>query len=1075
MKSSIVFFQFIVFFLICSNSISAQKIEKNDWENPEVFRINKLPARTIAFSFDGEKEALNFNKDNCSNVLDLNGMWRFKYSTNPFEAPLDFPQTDASQWSNIIVPSNWEMQGFGIPIYSNVRYPFGEVNPPFIPKDNNPVGCYKRTFMLPYDYDGKQLTLHFDGVSSAFYIWINGQKVGYSQDSRTAAEFDITEFVKEGENELAVKVYRWCDGSYLEDQDHWRMSGIYRDVYILAEPKARIWDFFVQTDLVDDYKKGMLKIRPEIENIGNRNIKDYTIEAQLFDDEKKAVFEKPLSKDVASIIGEWHPRLDNLPFAVLQGAVKNVKKWSAEFPNLYTLVLSLKDDRNAVIESKSCRVGFRKIEVSSKGEILINGNPTKMYGVNRHEHHPLKGKHVDREDMLRDIKQLKQFNFNAVRNSHYPNDPEWYNLCDEYGLYLVDEANLETHYLGGKFTNDPKWSFAFIDRAVNMVERTKNHPSIIIWSLGNEAGTGPNHAAMAAWIREFDITRLLMYEPAQGDPRQPEYLPWGHPETKDWGTDGRPWNPNDPYWLDVVSRFYPSIERLQLLVDSKPDNRPLILSEYAHSMGNSTGNLKEYWDLIHVTPVLAGGFIWDWKDQGLIKKTESGEAYFAYGGDFGDEPNDGNFCLNGLVYPDNRPKPALWECKRLFQPVHIEQSANNQFQFQITNRYVVRNLEALSGFWSLIVDGVEQKNGQLPVLNVSAGGQTEFQIQLSKDDLKGGQEYFINFKFLLSKNLQWAKAGHEVAAAQFELKGEQSEKKYSHMKLASVEVDENDKHIRINNKYFKVVISKETGLLSNYIFHKQPFIESPLKPNFWRAQTDNDLSGFKTHEVLGIWKDAANELELTNIQVEKEKSSVTVLADFDLMDSKVNYQITYQIYSNGQIFITVHFKPNADLPNLPKLGMQMAIPKKFEQINWYGRGPHENYIDRCFSADVGVYPRPIEEFQEPYIKPQENANRTGIRWMEFFDKNGKGLKFEAVESFLEMSAWNYTQENLEAAQHTYDLKAGETITVNVDFKQMGVGGNDSWTPNAAPMKKYQIPAKKYTYSFWIKPYSKTKK
>ncbi|MHC4425150.1 MAG: glycoside hydrolase family 2 TIM barrel-domain containing protein, partial [Planctomycetota bacterium] len=642
-------------------------IEVPDWENPQVIGRNKEPGHCTLVPYPNTRTALQCKREASKFYKSLNGRWRFNWVSKPSDRPLDFykPRYDVSKWAEIPVPSNWQMHGYGRPIYLNMRYPF-TVNPPYIPHDYNPVGSYRTEFRIARAWKDRQVFLHFDGIKSASYIWVNGRKVGYSQDSMLPAEFNITKYVKPGKNTLAVEVYRWSDSSYLEDQDMWRLSGIYRNVYLFSTPQIHIRDFAIRTDLNDSYTDATLMVRPRITNYTARDLKGWTVEAQLYDAEKKPILSEALSRDVTSIIGEKYPQRGNVPFGLLQATIKNPRKWSAETPYLYTLLVTLKDSAGKVVEIESCRVGFREVEIK-EGQLFVNGKSIKLFGVNRHEHDPDHGRAIPVSRMIQDIKLLKTHNLNAVRTSHYPDDPTWYDLCDEYGIYLIDEANLETHGVGGYFSNVPAWNSAFMERAIRLVERDKNHPSVIIWSLGNESGCGPNHSAMAEWMHYYDPTRPVHYEGAAAKPHDPDYV-------------------------DMISRMYARIPEIIRLATDPDDNRPMVLCEYAHAMGNSVGNLKEYWDAIRSHKRLIGGFIWDWADQGLRKTDEAGKEFWAYGGDYGDNPNDGNFCCNGLVQPDRRPNPSLYEVKKVYQRISVTPIESPADSVRIRNEYDFTNL-----------------------------------------------------------------------------------------------------------------------------------------------------------------------------------------------------------------------------------------------------------------------------------------------------------------------------------------------------------------------------------------------
>jgi len=718
-----------------------------DWENPAVIGLNKEPAHCTLMPYADIESALDGRRESSPFYRSLNGKWRFNWVRKPADRPKDFYQTDydVSQWDEIPVPSNWQMHGYGRPIYLNMTYPY-PANPPYIPHDYNPVGSYRREFTLPRAWDGRQVLLHFDGVKSAFYVWINGGLVGYSQGSMTPAEFNITKYLQPGKNTLAVEVYRWSDGSYLEDQDMWRLSGIYRSVYLFATPKVHIRDFFVRATLDEQYRDGILTIRPKLAAEAEADLRQWTVQAQLYDDQDDSVLAKPLKIDAQRIQKERYPQRDNVNFALLEAKVPEPQKWSDETPNLYTLVLTLHDAQGRVVEAESCKVGFRKVEIKN-GQLLVNGHSIKLFGVNRHEHDPDHGRAIPRGRMIQDIKLLKKNNINAVRTSHYPDDPYWYELCDRYGIYVIDEANLETHGQGGFLSNQPAWHSAFVDRAVRMVERDKNHASIIFWSLGNESGCGPNHAAMAAWIHDYDPTRPIHYEGAVGDPK-------------------------DPYYVDVISRMYARIHQIVGIATNPVDDRPMVLCEYAHAMGNSVGNLKEYWDAIRAHRRLIGGFIWDWADQGLRKYTPEGEMFWAYGGDYGDNPNDGNFCFNGLVQPDRKPNPSLAEVKKVYQRIHVTPIDALNGVFSIANEYDFVSLDFADVLWELTCDGVVVQAGKLAALTLQPEAKQEITIPLTEPEPKSGAEYWLKIAFALAEDTAWADRGHVVAWDQFPVAAE---------------------------------------------------------------------------------------------------------------------------------------------------------------------------------------------------------------------------------------------------------------------------------------------------------------
>lgn len=1040
------------------------------WEDPQITSINRERSRVTAYSYKSVEDALSGDRSKSRFML-LNGQWDFHLSMKPADAPGDFFQSRVTGWDKIEVPSNWEMKGYDIPIYKSAVYPFRPVNPPYVPRDYNPVGSYQRTFTVPASWKDLNVTLHFGGVSSAFKVWVNGKFLGYGEDSCLPSEFNVTPYLKDGKNILSVQVIRWSDGSYLEDQDHWRMSGIQREVFLMAEPKLRLADFFVQTNLDKAYKDATLSIRPRFDNYTGDTVKGYELKAQLYDDRQHAVLPEPLHIEVEKVINESYPRLDNVKFGLLETLVPNPEKWSDEAPNLYTLVFSLEDSLGHLLEVKRCRMGFRSIEFDqTTSKLLINGKVTYLYGVNRHDHDPLKGKALSRKDIQKDVTTLKQFNFNCIRTSHYPNDPFFYDLCDEMGILVMDEANLETHGLGGKLSNDPLWTHAFMERTIRMVERDKNHPSVIFWSLGNEAGRGPNHAAMAEWIHDFDITRPVHYEPAQGNHRVQGYIPPGSPG---YPTDHshRIQVPIDQTYVDVVSRFYPGLFTLDLLQNQEGDHRPIFFAEYAHSMGNSTGNMKEFWDEFRARPRFIGGCIWDFKDQGLLKTDSSGNHYYAYGGDFGEKMHDGNFCINGLAASDGRPKAAMYECKRVYQAIECVLVDKNNQLVQIENRHSVLNMKHYQPVLSLFQNGKPVLTKVLPSMDLEPGESMEFSLKPYLSNEWTEAEYIAQLSFQLKGDELWANKGFEVASNQFFLSGlvpmdEGFEPPVSDL----IHLEENPASWMVSGKDFKANFGKQNGALNLYIHRSDTIIVHALLPVFTRPLTDNDKKGWKPRLKLKEWYEAASTL-LSMEAHTTENHEVLISSAYTLIENKANVGITYTINGDGMVRVDYQLRVYDSLPNIPRVGMSCGIHSHLNQIQWYGKGPHENYVDKRYGANVGIYQLPVHDFLEPYVNPQEHGNRTDVRWMYLSDGT-KGLGVVA-DSLLSMSAWPYTAENIQNANHTNELKDAGFITLNIDLKQMGVGGNDSWSDVAKPLEKYQIPAQNYHYSFYLIPQSKT--
>ncbi|MEM1326803.1 MAG: glycoside hydrolase family 2 TIM barrel-domain containing protein [Bacteroidota bacterium] len=1017
-----------------------------DWENPQVYNIGRLPAHATTYPYSSLEDAIEGDRTKTPWIQFLNGTWKFNYAPNPQDRPTDFHETDfdVSGWKNIFVPSNWELQGFGDPIYTNWMMPFDPAIPPFVQTDtsykiqkSNPVGSYKRNFRIPPSWiNGKRIVLHFGGVSSAFYVWVNGKKIGYSQGSRTPAEFDITDVVKAGTNEVAVEVYRFCDGSYLEDQDHWRLSGIHREVYVVAMPENHISDIFARTDLDDNYENATLTIEPSLYFRDPEAVAGYTIESQLYDG-KEAVLDEPMTFDVDRMRRFFTKETNNLPhdfppYFKMKAKVKNPKKWTAETPHLYRLVVTLRDADGKHIESRSTRIGFRKIEWGSDG-LKVNGEEVILLGVNRHDHDPKTGKAINENRMREDILLMKQYNINAVRTSHYPNDVKFYEMCDEYGLYVMDETNIETHALGNFISRRPDYAGQMLDRAIRMVERDKNHPSIISWSLGNEAGSGPNHAAMAAWIKERDDSRFNHNEGA-------------HLGRRDAG------------YIDIRSRMYTLVEEMDKL--SKLDDRPMVYCEYAHSMGNSTGHLYKFVDLFRSNPKIIGGFIWDWVDQGLYKTTADGERYFAYGGDFGEEYTDGAFCLNGLIFPDRTPQPALFECKKLFQPIEVELERN---KLKVKNLHNFVDLSQYRLFYELVKDGqiIKEDVLELPAI---APNSVEM-VSLPEFDLTSNSSYLLNVSFQLSEKTNWAAIDHEVAWEQFELqKGLSS----SLIRKSDVSItkDDSDEMI-IKNGDVQLTFMKSTGWLKSYKKGSKELLSGSLRPNFWRAPTDNDLA-WGMPKRNGEWKIAEQTARLIAFEKSQSQSGNLVLvAQYDLLEGKASQIIRYELGSGGALHVNSSLTPSDKAAEPIRFGSLFAISDDYDRINYYGKGPHEAYSDRQISAKIGWYRQTVADWHTPYIRPQENGNRMGVQWATFTDQSGNGIRIEGRD--LNMSAHTYTQSDLEVAKHTIDLPTRQFITIKVDAAQMGVGGDDTWTFNARPHDEHRLTDKKYSYYFTIKP------
>jgi beta-galactosidase len=826
-------------------------IERNDWENPQVVGRNKEPAHATLMPFENVRSAAEGVRTASPFYKTLTGQWRFQWDANPQVAVQGFeaPDFDTSGWDKIQVPSNWQLVGpeiergiaqYDRPMYTNVQYPFPIDRLPGVPLEDNPTGSYRRTFSVPEEWAGRQIFLTFDGVDSAFYLWVNGRMVGYSEDSRLPAEFNITPYLQPGKNSLAVRVFRWSNGSYLEDQDFWRLSGIYRDVYLWSTPSLHVRDFWVRTELDADYKDATLHLRARIRNYGER-ARSGEIQAVLLGPGGEPIFTEPVLADFQVAAG------DEITLALAQ-PVEDPAKWSAEHPNLYTLLISLYDEQGALLEVESTRAGFRQVEIK-EGQLHVNGVAIRVGGVNRHEHDPVTGHVVSEASMIEDILLMKRHNVNAVRTSHYPNDPRWYELCDEYGLYVMDEANIESHGVWDRLTKDPEWETAFLERVTRMVERDKNHPCVISWSLGNESGYGPNHAVCADWVHANDPTRPVHYHPAEDAPT-----------------------------VDILGPMYPSVAKIIEMAQVPGETRPVIMCEYAHSMGNSTGNLQEYWQAVDDYPRLQGGFIWDWVDQGLRRVADDGQIWYAYGGDYGDTPNDGNFCANGLISADRTPHPGLLEYKKVLEPVRIEAVDLAAGIIKISNRYFFSELSHIKITWTLVVDGEILQRGEVtPPDSIGAlrdlkAGQSKTMLVPAVRPLtamvekkRPGAEGWLNFSVTLAEDTIWASAGHEVAFAQFALPvavkaaPALSLAGYGPVKLtadAGRQMTEGGSgRWVVAGDGFEVVFDEGEGTIASFVANGRQLIEAGPRLNLWRAPTDNDLNTWGDQRAAMRWRE----------------------------------------------------------------------------------------------------------------------------------------------------------------------------------------------------------------------------
>ncbi|TWU42973.1 Beta-galactosidase [Novipirellula aureliae] len=1238
---------FATIFLATSVSSTA-KAEPNDWENEQVVGMNKLDPRATSLPYPDRASALESTFGSSPYAKSLNGDWKFHWVKQPSDRPTDFfrDDFDVSNWDNLSVPSNWQLKGYGVPVYTNMEYPFKK-DPPRVmgepPKHyttydhRNPVGSYRRDFTVPDDWDGRQIFLQFDGVDSAFYVWVNGEKVGYSQDSRTVALFDITNHLRSGNNTVAVEVYRYSDGSYLEDQDFWRLSGIYRDVTLWSAGSLHVRDFFVHTDLDEAYEDALLSIDVEIANDSDDENR-FTIEAELIDDTGKTVFNDLNAVDKVSA--------KQSSIVQLRRKVESPEQWSAEQPNLYRLLLTVKDDSGDIVEVATTKVGFREVEIKD-GLLHVNGKTVYLKGVNRHEHDPDTGHTISVESMIRDIELMKRFNINAVRTCHYPNIPLWYALCDEYGLYVVDETNIESHGMGygpESLAKFPSWGKAHLDRAKRMLERDKNHPSVIIWSLGNEAGNGVNFFANYDWFKARDPSRPVQYEQAGFGQRN----------------------------TDIRCPMYAPISRIVKYAKNDAD-RPLILCEYSHAMGNSVGNFKDYWDAIESNPALQGGFIWDWVDQGLRKakpkmtrmidlaeptvtaqlageldpqkgvsvpvaldqsdkqqitnaitleavirgqkasdfspliskgdhqyllrlgnggvnftlhigswkslnvpyadaKLTEGEnritatydgskmvlyvngspiadvkasgkidpsgypvnigrnseilkretlvpiletriydralsadeianverrsseglvshldfskpvdgtgesavetwadadepTFFAFGGDFGDQPNTNNFCMNGLVQPDRVPNPHLWEVKKVHQNVKMEAVDLENGKVKITNKFVFTNLNEYAGKWVVRFNGKPIQSGELEPIDIEPGQSQVVSIPYRNLRLSG--EYLLTVSFELKEDTKWADAGHRIAWEQFEVKPWDASPFLGQTGVQKIGTSKTDDELRVTAGNAVFTFDVTNGSLTSIQNGGTELLAAPLEANFWKAPNDNQMkNGYGNR--LGAWRTAAANRELIDFDVEKADDHLDVVfaSRLPVGNGDSIYSLKYTILSNGAITVTASYKPGSgEIPLLPRFGVEFAVPKKLDDVSWYGRGPHETYWDRKTGGEIAVYQSTATGMPFPYCRTQDTGNRTDVRWMRIGNHSGRGLTLVGDQP-LSMSVLPFTIHDIEAATHPFDLPRRPFNRVFVDYKLHGVGGDNSWGAKTHP--PYTLPGNEpYEFSFTI--------
>jgi len=953
---------------------------------------------------------------------------------------------DDSNWDLIAVPANWEVEGYGHPIYLDERYPF-TTKWPDAPKDYNPVGSYRHTFSIPEEWSDQQVILHFAGAKSAMYLHINGQFAGYSQGSKTPAEFDITSFLNPGENLLSIQMYRWSDASYLESQDMLRMSGIEREVYLYTKPQVSIADFQVYAGLDEQYRDGLFGLQTAIENRS--------------DETRIRKLQIQISREGSILIANENSI--EIPAGGIAGnsfefKLADVLAWTAETPELYNLNISLLDPDNPLNNQFiQKQIGFRNVEIKNS-QLLINGKVITIKGVDRHETDPHTGHVVSKASMEKDIALMKQNNINAVRSSHYPNHPYWYDLCDKYGLYVIDEANIESHPLAldeaTQLGNEMLWLPAHLDRVERMYYRDRNHPSIILWSLGNEAGEGEVFRNLYQWLKSVDSTRAVQYEPAGRED-----------------------------YTDIFCPMYPRPESLEAYGESKP-NKPAIMIEYAHAMGNSVGNLQDYWDIIDRYPSLQGGFIWDWVDQSLEYKDAYGEPYLAYGHDYHpDLPTDGNFLNNGLVDPYRNPHPHLYEVKKVYQSAHFQWDMKSS-TLEITNKNVFAPLHGINMEWTLLEDGREIKQGHVEDLQIKPGETQQFRIGLGT--FKSDKEYILRTQLITSKAAGLLEVGHELAFEQFIVQ-EYKSPAASDNTGAPFSVATSDDHTSIQNDHTTLILDKKSGEIVSWSYMGELISDHPIRPNFWRAPTDNDL-GNGMHEWAAIWKSATEEAHATMILPPAISNlGVVFELEYQLPDKIASLYLTYTLSPEGELGVDYYFTPNIDsLPNIPRLGMYLTLSDRYTKTAWYGRGPHETYRDRKLSGKIGIYNGAIIDQFHRYSRPQETGNKTDIRWIKVTSDALELTVHPTDNRLLSGSVWPFNTAELDyvegkdggqsasglvpvSTRHGAEIQTGEIVQWNIDHMQMGVGGDTSW---GRPVhKEYTIPPGEYKYSFVIIPES----
>ena len=1047
----------------------------NDWTDPRVVGRNRLDAHTDVFPFPDERSARDDSVTDSPWVRRLNGEWAFDLAPTPAEAPDAFldPAFDGSDFDRIEVPLNWQLDGHGAPHYTNVVYPF-PVDPPNVPSEN-PTGSYRRTFHVDEAWDGRQIRLRFEGVDSAYHLWVNGERVGYSEGARLPAEFDVTEYVDPGENTVALRVYKWSNGSYIEDQDMWWLSGIFRDVTLYAVPETHVADMDVQTTLDDDHVDAEFAATVDIESASTV---EATVGESATDAPATGRVEASLVDPAGDTVAEFEESYtieDGTATVDLSTSIDDPAKWTAETPNCYDFLVTLVED-GAATATVSETVGFREVGIEN-GQFLVNGEAVTIRGVNRHDFDPDRGRAVTLDRMCEDIELMKQHNINAVRTAHYPNDTRFYDLCDEYGLYVLDETDIECHGMERidtiqHISDDPDWEDTYVDRMVRMIERDKNHPSVVIWSLGNESGVGANHETMYEVTRERDPTRPIHYE-----------------------------QDHDQRVSDIVGPMYTPYGDLEALAVEDDYDHPVILCEYAHAMGNGPGGLADYWELFSEYDRLQGGFVWDWLDQGIRQTTDEGDEWFAYGGDFGDEPNTSNFNINGLVFPDRTPSPGLTELKAVVEPVVLTDSDLAAGEITVANRYDFRGLDHLSARWRVERDGEVVQSGTLDLPAVPAGERATVEVPFDGGvEGTADGERLLTVETVLASDTRWAPAGHTVATGQFELPASADPTVPAGTLTAPLTCEERDHEIVVENDEFELVFDTTAGVIDSLSYRGQTIVTEGPEIGMWRAPTDNDrglplvphfftrfMELYETEELIDEWDartigfeqlwrehglhDLRTRVDAVDTEVGEETVTITVEGreGAPMFAHGFATTQTYTIHETGVVDIETRIDPEGDLsmlPSLPRLGLDLTLDDAFDHVSWYGRGPGESYADSKTATLVGRYEAAVEDLHTPYVRPQANGNHADTRWVAFEDRNGAGL-LATSDSLLDVTAHDYTTEHLEAAEHHHELPREQAVSVSLDHAHSGQG---SGSCGPETLDQYRVAPDATTFTISLHPY-----